>query len=83
VAAAGLHDVRAVGYVAIGDGNNQHALIEQWNGSTWRAITTPEPSGASSSGLSSIASDGAGGYWAVGAFAPAGADDRTLIERCP
>lgn len=83
VAAAGLRDVRAVGYVASGDGNTQHALIEQWNGSAWRAISTPEPSGAASSGLSGITSDGAGSYWAVGAFAPAGADDQTLIEHCP
>jgi hypothetical protein len=83
VAAAGAQDVRAVGHLAIGDSDNQHALIEQWNGSTWTVVTTPEPSGAANSGLSSIASDGAGGYWAVGAFAPGGEDDQTLTEHCP
>ena len=82
VAAVGAHDVRAVGHMAIGGGDNLHALIEQWNGSTWMVVTTPEPGGATYSSLSSIASDGAGGYWAVGSFAKAGEDNQTLTEHC-
>lgn len=84
VAAAGAHDVRTVGHIAIGDGNNQHALIGQWDGASWRMLRGPEPGTVSSSNLGSIATDSAGNYWAVGSsYGTGSSGDRTLILHCP
>jgi hypothetical protein len=73
VAAAGTTDVRAAGSQLTGSGASSGTgqrvlLIEQWNGTTWQIATTPVlPSGAISGSLS-IATDGAGNYWAVGSY---------------
>lgn len=83
VAMAGAHDVRAVGFSLASDGNIQHALIEQWNGVSWQVATMPEPAGAAYSALASIATDGAGGYWAVGSTRGATSAGRTLTAHCP
>jgi hypothetical protein len=84
VAAAGARDVRAVGHIAIGDGNNQHALIEQWDGANWRMLRGPEPGNVGSSDLGGITTDGAGNYWAVGStYSNGDSGDRTLILHCP
>ena len=83
VAAANAHDVRAVGRSFQGDGNDQHSLIEQWNGATWHEISSVEPSGAAYSNLTSIASDGVGHFWTVGATQAAGSHDQTLTAHCP
>lgn len=84
VAAAGPHDVRAVGHIAIEDGNNQHALIVQWDGTSWRMLRGPEPGTVGQSTLSSITTDGAGNYWAVGSsYSNANSGDRTLAAHCP
>jgi len=84
VAATGPHDVRAVGHIAIEDGNNQHALIEQWDGTSWRTLRGPEPGTVGSSNLDSITTDGAGNYWAVGSsYSTANSGDRTLTLHCP
>jgi hypothetical protein len=89
VAAAGAHDVRAAGTHLTGSGassgnGTRVPLIEQWDGTAWQIATTPEPSGATSTPLS-IATDGAGGYWAVGSELSANAATltQTLILRCP
>jgi hypothetical protein len=81
VAAAGTHDVRAVGYIFTGETNSQHLLIEQWNGTVWQVAPSPEPSGTLFSGLSGVTTDGAGNYWSVGFYTPG--STRTLIVRCP
>lgn len=83
VAAAGAHDVRAVGYASSGDGNTQHLLIQQWNGASWQTATGPEPANAAYSHLNDIAADGAGGFWAVGTFTIEGGGLQTLAEHCP
>lgn len=83
VAAAGPHDVRAVGHMAIGDGNNQHALIEQWDGTSWHTLRGPEPGAAGYSNLSGITTDGAGSYWVVGSYRIADGGGRTLTLHCP
>jgi hypothetical protein len=83
VAAAGPHDVRAVGHVTSGDGNTRHALIEQWNGSSWQTVKSAEPAGAAYSALSGVATDGTSAFWAVGSFYESGGGLQPLIERCP
>jgi hypothetical protein len=84
VAAAGAHDVRAVGHIAIKDGNDQHALIEQWDGASWHMLRSPEPGVVSLSDLASITTDGAGNYWAVGSsYSTPDSGDRTLTLHCP
>lgn len=82
VAAVGPGDVRAVGHIAIDDGNNQHALIEQWDGSAWHMLRGPEPGTVGYSNLGGVATDGAGGYWAVGSYGNANSPAKTLILRC-
>lgn len=83
VAAAGPHDVRAVGYVSSGDGNTRHTLIEQWDGATWQIVPSGEPSGAAYGVLNSVATDGTSAFWAVGSFHESGGHLQPLIERCP
>ncbi len=83
VAAAGAHDVRAVGHTFEGDGSIQHLLMEQWNGSAWQVATIPEPAGSIASDLNSVTTDGRGGYWAVGSYRNAAQDTQTLTEHCP
>jgi hypothetical protein len=83
VAAAGPHDVRAVGYAASGTGSNQHALIERWDGTSWQTLTAAEPTGARHSGLTAITADSAGNFWAVGSTTNASGDSQALTERCP
>jgi hypothetical protein len=88
VDAAGTNDVRAAGSLLTGNGassgNGQRVpLIEQWNGTAWQIVTTPElPSGAISGSLS-IATDGSGNYWAVGSSLTASSVSQTLTLHCP
>ena len=53
-------------------------LAEQWNGSDWSIVTTPNPS-PSVDNLSAVACTGASDCWAVG-FASAGLLVNTLAE---
>ena len=75
VAAASAHDVRAAGSLLTGSGassgnGRRIPLIEQWDGTTWQTIATPDlPSGAMSGpGPLGIATDGSGNYWAAGSY---------------
>ncbi len=83
VAAAGARDVRAVGHIAIGDGANQHPLIERWDGTTWQTATVPALPSGTISGSLSIATDGAGNYWVVGSSMSATGNYHTLTLHCP
>jgi hypothetical protein len=84
VAAAGANDIRAAGSSLTGSGGNAQRLplIEQWNGTAWQTMSSPEPSGALSGSLS-IATDGSGNYWAVGTSLTAAGVDETLTLHCP
>ncbi len=82
VAAANANDVRAVGSTTSSTGTTV-PLIEQWNGLAWQVATSPTPSGAGSSSLSDVTSDGAGGFWAVGSYADSNKNAQAFIERCP
>lgn len=83
VAAAGPHDVRAVGQITSGDGNTQGALIEQWDGATWRTPTLSVPGATAYSVLSGITADSAGNFWAVGSYRNTAGTVQTLTAHCP
>lgn len=88
VAAAGANDVRAAGSQLTGpgasSGNGQRVpLVEQWNGTTWQIVTTPRPPSGLLSGSLSMATDGAGNYWAVGSYLNAEHVSQTLTLHCP
>ena len=53
-------------------------LAEQWNGSDWSMVTTPNPS-ASQNDLNSVACTSAANCWAVG-FASSSVANQTLAE---
>jgi hypothetical protein len=81
--------VRAAGTHLMGSGassgdGRRVPLIEQWDGVAWQIVTTPEPSGATSTPLS-ITTDGAGNYWAVGSSLSGNMATmtQTLILHCP
>lgn len=82
LAAVSAADVRAVANTFTTE-NKDRSLIEQWNGSTWQTIEGPMPQGAWSAELDGIATDGAGGYWAVGSYRQSSSgNSQTLIARC-
>lgn len=84
IAAAGMSDMRAAGSRLLGSGGNseQVPLIERWDGAAWQMMDSPNPPGAMSGSLS-IATDGAGEYWAVGASLTGANEYQTFTLRCP
>jgi len=68
VAEVSTDNVWAVGFYCgpseAGGGNEQLTLIEQWNGSEWNVVTSPNPS--SYAGLYGVAAVSARDVWAVG-----------------
>jgi hypothetical protein len=87
VAAAGATDVRAAGSHLTGSGaaggnGLRVPLIQQWNGTSWQIITSPDLGGATSGSLG-IATDGSGNYWAAGTRFTAASVYQTLTLHCP
>jgi hypothetical protein len=84
VAASGVHDVRVAGSLLTGEGGSGRRvpLIEQWNGTAWQVMSSPEPSGALSGSLS-IAADGSGNYWVVGSSLTPASVYQTFALHCP
>jgi hypothetical protein len=79
VAALSATDAWAVGSYT--DSNyNDYTLIEQWNGSTWIVVPSPNP-GQYGNGLSSVAVVSATDAWAVGSYTDSSVDGGTLIEQ--
>jgi hypothetical protein len=67
VAAVSASDAWAVG--SFNNGAGYKVLILHWNGSAWRRVKAPDPSGAShESGLSSVTATSATNAWAVGSY---------------
>jgi subtilase family serine protease len=76
VVAVSANDVWAVGYEINASGNYQ-TLIEQWNGTSWNVVPSPNPSGQHTSIiLNGVAAVSANDVWAVGYY-----DHSTLIEQ--
>jgi hypothetical protein len=53
--------------VGVAEGSQDYeGVVEQWNGSTWQLVTTPQTSGAESYGLFGVSCASATACWAVG-----------------
>ena len=78
------HDVWAVGqhYVVAANGDHaMHPLVLHWNGTHWRAVSSPDPAGPTHrSFLYGVAAPSATGAWAVGSAARNGVQ-HALAER--
>jgi hypothetical protein len=70
-------DVWAVGRT---DSNGLTTLIEQWNGSTWQIVPSPNV-GTQGSGLSGAAALSDGEAWVVGTYVDASGQTKTLVEQ--
>ncbi len=69
--------------IAVGgysNGTTGVTLAEAWNGAGWSADPTPNPAGATSSGLSAISCSAATACMAVGSYSPDGSTLLTLAE---
>jgi hypothetical protein len=65
---------------AVGSAVTGRALIERWNGRSWKQVASPSPGGSrGSSTLSGVAVTGPSNAWAVGSY-ERGHTYRTLIE---
>jgi erythromycin esterase-like protein len=79
VAATSSTNAWAVGYFLY-NGTAYRTLIEHWNGTAWKQVTSPNPGGSSDSNfLNGVAATSSTNAWAVGYFYN-GAADQTLIE---
>lgn len=73
VAVVSASNAWAVGYYDSGSGTPSQTLVEQWNGSAWKIVSSPNT--GSSSGLLSVVAVSASDLWAAG-----GSSNGTLIE---
>lgn len=80
VVAVSASDVWAVG-TYFGNGGNPHTLIEQWNGTSWSIVASPNL-GSIKDVLSGVARvPGSSNVWAVGSYSPSSiGQTSTLIE---
>ena len=67
VACAGASDCTAVGDYFY-DQDSLRNLVEHWNGSKWKIVPVPNPSGATSSGLNSVSCTSTSWCMAVGTY---------------
>jgi hypothetical protein len=67
VSAVSATDVWAVGYYDTGSLPNQ-PLIMHWNGTAWKKMTVPAPSGATNTVLKGVSADSATDAWAAGTY---------------
>jgi hypothetical protein len=79
LAAISAHDIWAVGYFQNFGGPRQ-TLIEQWNGTSWSVVPSPNP-GTSLNYLRGVAAISAHDVWVTGYDANANHIERTLIEQ--
>jgi len=68
----------AVGYYS--KGLVFKTLVERWNGTRWSIVSSPNPTGATSSGLSSVSCSSSTRCFAVGSY-DKGSVSKTLVER--
>jgi hypothetical protein len=78
-------DCWALGYSNQGQqeesGNSQETLVEQYTGSGWKIVSSPNPPGSTSSRLQAVTCTSAGDCWAVGSSGMAGGNQQPLIEQ--
>lgn len=78
-AATSASNAWAVGSYNRGTGRNP-ALIERWNGTSWKQVPSPNP-GSVNNDLSGVAATSATSAWAVGFYSGRTGANRTLIQR--
>jgi hypothetical protein len=78
VAVVSTSDVWAVGQEYFPDSNTSATLVENWNGSRWSVVASPNPN--SNSYLNSVAVVSASDIWAVG-YTVTQQGQQTLIEQ--
>ena len=78
VAAVSANNVWAVGYSTTG--SVRQTLIEQWNGTSWNVVTSPNPTGSTISTLGAVTVISANDIWAVGEYLNSSSVDVTLAE---
>ena len=79
VAAVSASNVWAVGYYSNPNSGVAQTLTEQWNGTGWSVVASPNV-GANNNYLSSVAAVSASNVWAVGLEQTSSNTSRTLIE---
>ena len=80
VTAVSKNDIWAVGSYTNGSTSLGQTLIEQWNGSAWNVVASPDP-GVGMNYLTSVSAVSANNVWAVGsAFSSNSITSQTLIE---
>lgn len=81
VSAVSANDAWAVGW-SNADSSPTPSLIEQWNGTSWSVVSSPNPAGATLSDLYGVSALSATDTWAVGDYSPGATDpNNTLVER--
>lgn len=81
ISAVSAKDIWTVGYTMNVSGTTIQTLIEQWNGSKWKIVSGPNPTGENNT-LNSVVAISASDVWAVGnAFNTGNATSQALIEQ--
>jgi hypothetical protein len=64
------------------NGTTDQTLIEHWNGTSWKQVTSPNPGGSSDDNiLNGVAATSSTNAWAVGDYYN-GTTDQTLATHC-
>ncbi len=79
VTCATSSDCWAVGAVTDGTGGATGPLTENWNGSTWSVVPSPEPSGAAGAILRDVSCTSISDCWAVGDTTAADSDEQNML----
>src|SRR5579872_3767713 len=79
IVAVSTSDVWAVGYY-FDNSYTSHTLIEQWNGSAWSIVPSPDQ-GSSGSSLYGVAAISATDIWVVGTYQDSSSNTYTLTEQ--
>jgi GR25 family glycosyltransferase involved in LPS biosynthesis len=77
VAATSSTNAWAVGYFY--NATAYQTLIEHWNGTAWKQVTSPNPGGSAGNFLDAVAATSSTNAWAVGDYSN-GTAEQTLIE---
>jgi len=72
VSADSANDVWATGFVSNADGLVEHAIVEHFNGTSWKVQPAPSLSGNSVLSFDGLVTTGSGRLWSVGSRNPAG-----------
>jgi hypothetical protein len=79
----GVSAVSAADAWAVGDSGNgsgvQSPVILRWNGTTWKQVKSPAPSGATVTSLNGVSADSATDAWAAGNYGNSSGVSESLI----